>query len=316
MPVDGQTDHFRSADPPGTARDQPSLGLRDGVPVERITSRKLETLGAVEIARHCFLPGETAYPPLPGHLINLHLGPASRIVTRRDGRAWEGVQPPGSVEVLAAHGATEQTLLDSSNDASVLLADSFLNRIADSIGIDPSRVSIVDRLDGHDPQIERLLLMLMSELESDALGGELYVESLATALAIHLLRHHSSLSLRGEGDVRGGLGGGLAAPQLRRVVDYIDAHLTDHLSLDELAGIGGLSPRHFLRQFRKSTGLSPHQYVIRARVERAKTLLAGSAFPIAEIAGAAGFAHQQHLIRHFRRCTGVTPGRYRASASR
>jgi AraC family transcriptional regulator len=91
------------------------------------------------------------------------------------------------------------------------------------------------------------------------------------------------------------------------LLDYINNHLDQNLGLEELAAIAQLSQYHFSRTFKRSTGMSPHQYVIQQRVERAKLLLREKKMSICEVAIACGFTHQSHLNRHFKRLTGVTP---------
>ena len=91
------------------------------------------------------------------------------------------------------------------------------------------------------------------------------------------------------------------------VTDYISDRLDRELSLNELAAIAQLSPYHFSRAFKQSTGISPHQYVIQQRIERAKQLVLQGKMSLADIAIACGFSHQSHLNRHFKRITGVTP---------
>lgn len=294
----------------------PPVGMRDGVPDERIVSRELTVVTGVEVARHRFLPGETAYPPLGGHLVNLHLGPPTQVVTRRDGVAWEGRQRNGDVEVFAAGRATESVLRDPSDDVSVLIEEAFFRRTVDAIGADPARIELLDRFATRDPRIERILLSFVPEFETGGLGGELYAQALATALAVHLVRDHSSLGPQLGRAISPESGRGLPPRALARVADYVEANLAAGLSLDAVAAVANLSPRHFLRLFKHSTGLSPHQYVIRARVERAKGLLAGGDLSLAGVATACGFAHQQHLSRHFTRMVGVSPGRYRRLATR
>jgi AraC family transcriptional regulator len=122
-------------------------------------------------------------------------------------------------------------------------------------------------------------------------------------LTVHLLRSYGSPE-RSPIPHRGGL----APRQARRVLDYIDAHLTDELGFVELAAIAGLSPHHFVEAFKISVGKSPHQFVI---VQRALDLLRDDDRSIAEVAHTAGFASQSHLTANFRRVTGLTPGRFR-----
>jgi AraC family transcriptional regulator len=97
----------------------------------------------------------------------------------------------------------------------------------------------------------------------------------------------------------------------QRVVDFIQAHLTQDLSLDALAQHSGFSAYHFARLFRRTTGESPHRFVLRQRVEHAQALLEQPDLSLAEVALATGFAHQSHLTQQFKRHFGVTPSAYR-----
>jgi AraC family transcriptional regulator len=83
------------------------------------------------------------------------------------------------------------------------------------------------------------------------------------------------------------------------------------VSLAELAAEAGVSPFHFAREFKRATGLAPHQYLIEVRIERAKSLLAGNEMPLAQVSLSAGFSSQSHFTRLFRRHTGTTPKSYR-----
>ena len=107
--------------------------------------------------------------------------------------------------------------------------------------------------------------------------------------------------------------GGLPPAAIRRVFEYVDAHLHTNVELTDLSGIVGLSVFHFARQFKQSTGVAPHHYLMRRRVERARELLGRVEFSLSEIAFATGFSDQSHLTRHFRQLTGMTPGQFRRS---
>ena len=147
-------------------------------------------------------------------------------------------------------------------------------------------------------------------MASDGLGGPLAAESLANVLAVHLIRH--ILAPRQPAHRRAGT---LPRARLRAVVEYIEEHLDAGPTLEQMAAIARISPNYFVGQFKRATGLPPHQYVIARRVERAKLLLqAGSDFSLAEVAAHAGFSDQSQFGYHFKRLVGVTPGRFRTPA--
>jgi transcriptional regulator GlxA family with amidase domain len=107
--------------------------------------------------------------------------------------------------------------------------------------------------------------------------------------------------------------GGLPPRAVRRVREYIEAHLEENVSIQVLADIAGLSLAHFARAFKRSEGLTPHDYLMQCRVRRAQDLLARTEMPLSEIALASGFADQSHFARRFKEHVGVTPGSYRWS---
>jgi len=107
--------------------------------------------------------------------------------------------------------------------------------------------------------------------------------------------------------------GGLPLRALRRVREYVEAHLEENINIHALAGAAGLSKYHFIRAFKQSEDLTPHDYLMRCRVRRAQELLAGTDLPISEIALASGFSDQSHFARRFRQHVGVSPTDYRWS---
>jgi AraC family transcriptional regulator len=100
--------------------------------------------------------------------------------------------------------------------------------------------------------------------------------------------------------------------RLKRVVDYIDNHLSSKITLLDLAAVAGLSRMHFASQFRKATGVRPHEYLLTRRVRRAEELLRDGTMPIVEIALTVGFQTQAHFTTVFKRLVGCTPCRWRA----
>jgi AraC family transcriptional regulator len=268
--------------------------------------------GDVEVSRSRFLPAENSAPAARGHIVNLHLGGPARLTQRlAGGRAREGVLARGDAVVIPAGRSIEQAIGAASEDVNVLLGESLVRRVAGEAGAEPAGVEILDGFKLRDPQLERLMLSFVPELESEGLGGELYAEGLANALAVHLLREHSSLGERATRRLAREPKDGLSARQLRVVTDFIGDTLSGDLSLPEIAAQANLSPYHFARLFKQSTGLSPHQYVVRERVERSKGLLRGTDLSVGEVALAVGFANQSHFARRFRQLTGVAPSAFR-----
>ena len=105
--------------------------------------------------------------------------------------------------------------------------------------------------------------------------------------------------------------GGLATWQARRTLAYIEANLPSKMDIDDLANVVALSRSHFSRSFKHTVGLSPMEYVVVRRVERAKVMIRTTKDPLAEVALACGFADQAHLNRRFRDIVGTSPGRWR-----
>ncbi|MGY4622469.1 AraC-like DNA-binding protein [Bradyrhizobium sp. USDA 4486] len=102
--------------------------------------------------------------------------------------------------------------------------------------------------------------------------------------------------------------------RLRRVEQYIADHFDRCISLSELANVAGLSRMHFAAQFRTATGYRPREYLLKYRIEHAKTLLATTARPLAEISLAVGFSTQAHFSTVFKRISGLSPARWRLAS--
>jgi AraC family transcriptional regulator len=158
-----------------------------------------------------------------------------------------------------------------------------------------------------DAVIKALCDRIRDEITAGHPNGRLYVESLAQALCAHVGRHYSRESSQPTPSVSGSL----SHHQLRRALEFIREHLAEDLPLADIARSAGLSPFHFARRFKQTTGQAPHQFLIQQRIERARHLLGQSEIPLAEIAAQCGFCDQSHLTNHFRRLVGTTPRRYR-----
>ena len=172
--------------------------------------------------------------------------------------------------------------------------------------IDPDRVEVNLALKQPDSLIWQICLALKTVLETDASNSQFYAESMATALAAHLLRFYSTRKHQFKQ-----YHDGLPFYRLRKVTDFMQSHLTENISLEAIAAELGMSQFYFCRLFKQTTGTTPHQYLIKLRVERAKYLLKNTKLTINEVADECGFANPSHLARHFRRDMGLSPKQFR-----
>jgi AraC family transcriptional regulator len=157
-----------------------------------------------------------------------------------------------------------------------------------------------------DARLRALLDAVNTERIAGFPNGKLFLDSVEQALAVALVngyavRHRSVQTYRG----------GLGCARLRRIKEFVEAKMEDELTLCEMAQSVELSTAHFSRMFRKSTGESPHYFVLRQRVERAKEMLRAAETRVLDVAVASGFKTQQHFARVFRRICGVSPTEYR-----
>ncbi|BAU63076.1 Transcriptional Regulator, AraC family [Stanieria sp. NIES-3757] len=168
--------------------------------------------------------------------------------------------------------------------------------------IDSEQVELIPTFAQPDPFIYGVGLALKQELDSGNVGGLVYLEFLFNAFVMHLLRHYATKQHKTPN-----YQGGFTKQQIKQIIDYIQIHLAQNISLDDLARLVNLSTYHFCRLFKQSMGLTPHQYIIHQRVEQAKQLLLNSNLTIVEVANLVGFANQSHLNYHFKRIVGATP---------
>ena len=157
-----------------------------------------------------------------------------------------------------------------------------------------------------DQRLNGLVAAVLTEMLVDFPSGRLFLDSVEQAMAVALVNDHA-VRQRPVPAYRGGLG----AARLRKIKEFVHAKMEDDLSLDEMAQSVGLSTAHFARMFRKSTGETPHQFVLRLRVERAKAMLRASDARVFDVALACGFKTPQHFAQVFRDDCRVSPTAYR-----
>jgi AraC family transcriptional regulator len=157
-----------------------------------------------------------------------------------------------------------------------------------------------------DARVGELITAVNAERIAGFPNGPLFLDSAEQELAGALVDRHAVRRRSAPT-----YGGGLTPARLRRVAELVHAKIEEELSLGEMAEEAGLSTAHFSQTFRKSTGKSPHQFVLNHRVERAKRMLRAADMRILDVAVACGFKTQQHFARVFRQLCGASPTEYR-----
>jgi AraC family transcriptional regulator len=178
----------------------------------------------------------------------------------------------------------------------------FVTRTAEKFELKSDRLELVEQRREYDPTLLHLALALREGVRGGAAADPLYGDALSTALALHLLREYTTVKPR----VREA-GGKLPRQTLLRAVEYIQDHLGKDLTVSRIADEVCISPYYFSRLFKEATGKSPYQFVIEARVSKAKQLLETGNIAISDAACEVGFADQSHLTRHFKRMFGLPP---------
>jgi AraC family transcriptional regulator len=305
---------------PGRGGPIGPLDCRKSVPVEPLDWHKSvsfepaaasDRLGWVglEAARYRCEPAlESNTPAVTHHRLVLFIRPPEELDLLYEGVKRHVPPPAGSISLLPAGTPALWRSSGHRDSLHIFLEPGLVARVAaEAFDLDPAR-TIVPPLDGLDlPQLRGTMWAVDAELTAGGAGGPLAAESLANVLAVHLIRH--ALAPRQSTRRRAGT---LPRARLRAVVEYVEEHLDAGPTLEQLAAVARLSPNYFAWQFKRATGLPPHQYVLARRVERAKQLLqTGGDFSMAEVAARAGFSDQSQFSRHFKRLVGVTPGQFR-----
>jgi AraC family transcriptional regulator len=280
-----------------------------------LSSQNLSWQGIlVEQYQSGLAPAEIEIPARSNHFLNLHLGQPVQLTQKFHNRTRESTVHQGESSFVPAGQASYWRCRGSDNHEQILhihLQPELIAQIAETAELEINCIDLTHSFSKYDPHLQQIAMMLLMELKSDGILGQLYVESLTQVLAIYLLRNYSTLTptiVTPENH-------SLTHLRLQQAIDYIHAYLDSaeptlperDLSVAKIAASVNISPSYFGSLFKKATGISLHQYVIKQRVERAKLLLTTTDLAIASIALQVGFSSQSHLTWHCKRLTGMTP---------
>jgi len=180
--------------------------------------------------------------------------------------------------------------------------------VLQTFGADPDKVNIDYRGGFYDPMILQIMQSFADELSRPGPMAPLTVEALRSMLTVYLIRHYSALGSRTAEPASGGM---LSRKRLDQALAYIDAHLDQPIRLKTLSAESNLSPFHFSRMFKETTGQTPSDFITDRRIERAKEMLMRDDLDLAGISSALGFSGQAHFSRCFKDKVGVPPGAFR-----
>jgi AraC family transcriptional regulator len=213
----------------------------------------------------------------------------------------------GSLSICEFNQPRRLEMRNPANVALVLLQNEILEQALRDNTRQP-RVEVQERHGLQDHNMRRLMEILLYEKRQGFPSDALFLDSIAAALASHLIHYYSAgVSLIAKSV------GGMAPSTLHRCIALMEARMEGNLRLNELACEAGLSTSHFIRSFRQSTGKTPYQFLLDWRVQKAQTLMRNPRASLTEVAKSSGFANQHHMARIFRSVTGMTPSDYRRS---
>ena len=248
----------------------------------------------VVVEQHHFPSSELPDVMYKRHAICINIGQSFTREFEKDGRFHRIQRARGSISLFPSHQPfsgrlkVERNVL--ANFLYLALNPVFVSRVAEGLELDVDRIELIEKRRSTDPTLHYIGMALRAGIQTGDALDRMYGEALSTALAVHLLREYGAAVLGPKRPY-----GGLPREKLVRAVEYIQDQLDTDLTVSGIAQAVGLSPDHFTRLFKESTGQSPHRYVVEARVRKAKELLTTGKFTISEAAFHVGFSDQSLL---------------------
>ena len=260
----------------------------------------------VLLEQHRLPSSELADVTYQRHVVVINIGHSATWEFKKEGQFRCFFKARGAISFFPRHQPFSGRLkVERGMFANVLflaLDPVFVSRVAEGLELDADRIELIEQRRGTDPTLHHIAMALRAGVQTGDALDRMYGEGLSTALAAHLLREYGAAVLGPKKRY-----GGLTRAKLVRAVEYIQDQLNADLTVSGIAQTVGLSPDHFTKLFKESTGQSPYRYVVEARVRKAKELLTTGKFTISEVAHHVGFVDQSHLTRHFRRVFGLPP---------
>jgi AraC family transcriptional regulator len=226
-----------------------------------------------------------------------------------DGQDYPIEGGPGTITIVPARKPFDLVLENTVDTTHLYIRRKVIDQVISSMFSEGKRdVEIKFCPATYDPVLEHLCSAVRLGLHEASRASAQYVDLMLHGVAAYLVRNYSAADLSTEG-----VAATLTERQVLRTREIIEARLADKITLADIACEFQLSSDHFERLFKRASGVTLYQFIIRCRVDRARTMLAETAMPIVDIAAECGFADQVHLTRAFGRIVGTTPAAYRRS---
>ena len=226
---------------------------------------------------------------------------------QKTAHGWKNGGGPGRFCLMPQAQHSEWDIRGELGFVHLYFTDAHLHDIATQTwDQDPQNIVLHEHSFGQDAHIAQLYQLFLLQADWQNPADHLQLSSASTLLLHHLIKHYGNVNWRSPHSK-----GGLSPHSLKRVAAYVDAHLQDALTLQDLANIACLSPYHFAHMFKQSTDLSPHQYVLKRRLEQAHTLILHSPHSLIQIAQQCGFNNASHFSRRFKQHFGILPSQLR-----
>ncbi|HEY9626811.1 MAG TPA: AraC family transcriptional regulator [Coleofasciculaceae cyanobacterium] len=286
----------------------PSFFAAKGAPPQQIIYDRMLQQDSVHIVHACV--GETVFQEAKNPLLKVAIpfGQASIHAcwqTAAGQQKWQHVRA-GHVSIMPAAMPYETNWQCRAEILILCLQPQLLATLAEELAMG-DRLEIIEHWTAHDLLIQQLGLDLRAELQRGS-PSLLYIDACAIVLATHLLRQYSTAQPLALKPVEG-----MTHARTAQIKAYIHENLESELSLAELAQVVNMNLYRFARTFKQTFGISPHQYVLKQRIERARFLLAHTDLTLQAISYQLGFSSQSHFTTAFRRAVGVTPKAFRAA---
>ncbi|MCB1431322.1 MAG: helix-turn-helix transcriptional regulator [Alphaproteobacteria bacterium] len=275
---------------------------------QSMRKRSFAQWNSVCVGCHRFsgLPEYVEAPEIGYHYISVTMGGPLTVEGILTGGRMAGTVRPGQAIIMAAHQSNVWKWNAATEEAHVFLDPCLVQRVADEVGF--GRPELLNHCAVDDDLVRSIVMEMADELDHEDQSSRIMIETGSHYLAHHLLRRYCAKPTGARRTY------GLASSKIRMLEAFAAERLNTAIGLADLAAVAGLSSYHFARSFKSATGETPHAWLTRKRMERARDLLKTTSASMLDIAGQVGFESQSHFGYVFRKWSGMTPSGFRQTS--